>query len=527
MASHVYVVDSAFKRTQIKVTPSKYLREVLEEACKAKKVNPESYALKTDKGKTVDLSQPFRLSGLSAGAKLQLTQASRSVGVVNVALQLPENEGGSRFSDKFPSSTTLWQILRKFEDGVAGQAQRKLNLTQRAVPSNQSSGSGRLEYEAPQLDIMGRNLTGVKELQQTLSQLGYNSSSVLLRLSFKSSGQPLDEAMKEIEEYFSITQTEGVAESSSSASQEAKGAHAMPDGSMGSVPDASADNAGMLVEGAAGPEPAEPDARDSPMIDAPTAEPVTDDVIASSSETQPGTVNPEPTQSTSNKINGISVYRPPSSSTPAAALQQDDPAVFQPTIEGAKAHQASLERAGRNTRLKSDKELEEEEKVRQEALSRVKEVTVRVRYPDQSQIETTLTADDTCADLYNKVQGTLRHSSEPFELRTYGDKNQNLLLPNSSSKRLVRDFGFKAKILVTMGWAQEASSKARLEKCLNDQYASAAQEMKVNLQTQQAASEASHRAAMAKPESKSEGGSGKGKGDLESKMKKFLGFGKK
>ena len=96
MASSVFVVDASFKRTQIKVTPGKYLREVLEEACKSRKLNPEEYALKTQTNKTLDLSQPFRLSGLSAGAKLQLTQASKSPGVVAVALQLPESEGGGR-----------------------------------------------------------------------------------------------------------------------------------------------------------------------------------------------------------------------------------------------------------------------------------------------------------------------------------------------------------------------------------------------------------------------------------------------
>ena len=91
MATTVWIVDSSFKRTQLKVTPGKYLREVLEEACKSRKLNPEEYTLKTQNNKALDLSQPFRLSGLSAGAKLQLTQARKSLGVVSVALQLPES----------------------------------------------------------------------------------------------------------------------------------------------------------------------------------------------------------------------------------------------------------------------------------------------------------------------------------------------------------------------------------------------------------------------------------------------------
>ena len=169
MASSVYVVDAALKRTQIKVTPGKYLREILEEACKAKKLNPNEYALKNQSGKLVDLSQPFRLSGLSAGAKLQLTQASRSTGVVSIALQLPESEGGTRLSDKFPSNTSIWLVLRKFEEGVAGEQNRKLNLTQRGAPSS-SSGAGRLHYEQPSLNVMGRNLESFTDLQKTLAE---------------------------------------------------------------------------------------------------------------------------------------------------------------------------------------------------------------------------------------------------------------------------------------------------------------------------------------------------------------------
>lgn len=202
MASTLFVLDSAFKRTTVKVTPGTHMRDVLEEACKARKWSPESYALKTATNKTVDLSQPFRLSGLAGGAKLTLIQASRSPSVVNVALQLPEREGGGRLSDKFPSTTSLWLVLRKYEDAVAGQPPRKLNLTQRGVAPSQSAGSGRLEYEQPCLHLMGRNLESFVDLQKTLAQLGLNSGSVLIRLSFRSMGQPLEEAMQEIEQHF-------------------------------------------------------------------------------------------------------------------------------------------------------------------------------------------------------------------------------------------------------------------------------------------------------------------------------------
>lgn len=229
-SSTVFVLDSAFKRTQVKVTPGTHMRDVLEEACKARKWSPESYALKTQTNKTVDLSQPFRLSGLAGGAKLTLIQASRSPSVVNVALQLPDSEGGGRLSDKFPSTTSLWLVLRKYEDAVAGQPPRKLNLTQRGVPSSQSAGSGRLLHEQPCLHLMGRNMESFVDLQKTLAQLGLNSGSVLIRLSFKSSGKPLEEAMQEIEQYFKAV------DEPSAESEIAQGAHAAPSGLLQSAP---------------------------------------------------------------------------------------------------------------------------------------------------------------------------------------------------------------------------------------------------------------------------------------------------
>lgn len=521
MSASVFVVDSAARRTQVKVTPGKVLREVLEEACRAKKLNPESYALRTQNNKPVDLSQPFRLSGLTPGAKLQLTQASRSTGVISIALQLPESEGGGRFTDKFPSTTSLWLVLRKFEEGVAGQPQRKLNLTQRAAPSD-SSGAGRLLYEQPSLNLMSRTIESFTDLQKTLAQLGLNGGSVLMRLSFKNSGQPLEEAMADISGYFSSAEVAS-GESGAGATHDAKGAHAAADGSMSSAPDAAADNAGAPLDGAAGPEPNDGDVE---MTSSGTGAPIVeDDVIASSSETQPQPTEPTPAPQQA-LYNGVAVYRAPSNDTPAAALEPDDPSTFEPSIAHAKAHQAALERSGRNTRLLSDKELEEQENQRQAALATVQNVTVRVRYPDQSMIETTINASETSADVYRKVRDTLTHSTEPFELRFLGNKGHQVL-PDSADKRLVRDFGFRGKVLVTFGWSQEASSKARQAPTLKDEYRSHAQDLNVDLSAFRAVPQADGSASKPEGVKKESTSKGKGGGDLEAKMKKFLGFGKK
>lgn len=519
MASHVFVVDSTFKRTQVKVTPGKYLREVLEEACKSRKLSPEGYTLKRQDNKNLDLAQPFRLSGLSAGAKLQLVQASKSPGVVSVALQLLESEGVGRLVDKFPSNTSLWLVLRKFEDAVAGTPSKKLNLTQRGVPTN-DSGSGRLMYEQPCLNVAGRSLDTFSDLQKTLAQLGLNGGSALIRLDFRSTETPLEEAMSSMSEYF--TSIDGVsAGASRTAIESAEGAHA--GGHMASRPDAHTET--PLVPAEEHDATQEPN-EDVPMVDGPIAQSIENDIIASSSETaQQPEPTPEASRSPSNTINGMSVYRPPSSSTPAAAQQPDDPSVFEPTIDHAKSHLAALQSASKNKRLLSDKELEEQEAIRRQNLSIVQTITVRVRYPDQSQTETTLPASETAADLYAKIMDTLAAAPEPFELRYTGTKGHETL-PNSATKRLVRDLGFRGKILVTLVWSPEASVSARQGPSLKEEYRKHATDLKVQLASQQTVGETAHQSAMQKGE-KSMSGEGKGKGDLEAKMKKFLGFGKK
>lgn len=529
MASHVYVLDSSFKRTQVKVTPGKILREVLEEACKSRKLNPEEYTLKNQNNKALDLSQPFRLSGLSAGAKLQLTQASKSPGVVSVALQLPESEGAQRLNDKFPSNTSLWLVLRKYEDAVAGPSSKQLNLTQRGVPTS-NQGQGRLVYEQPCLHILNRNLETFSDLQKTFAQLGLNGGSILMKLSFKKTEMALEEAMKEISDFFSSIDTvpAGIGSSASQSREKAQANGSMPDVAM---PDASRDSSPVPAKVEAESEPSE----DVTASEGPTAQPIQDDVIAISSQTEPQhhptdletapETTQEPTQPTT--INGISVYHPPTSNTPAAALLAEDPAVFEPSIDHAKSHQANLQQSGRNKRLLSDKELASQEATRQETLAAIHSVVVRVRYPDQSQIETIIHSSETAADLYAKVRDTLAAApNEPFTLRYAGTKAHEEI-PDSAAKRLVRDLGFKGRVLVTLIWGPEASVQALRGPSLKEEYRRQATELKVELAGQRVQGESAHRAAMARGEGDKGAQGKKEPADLETKMKRFLGFAKR
>lgn len=578
------------------------MRDVLEQACKLRKWSPESYALKTQTNKTVDLSQPFRLSGLAGGAKLTLVQASRSPSVVNVALQLPDSEGGGRLSDKFASTTSLWLVLRKYEDAVAGQPPRKLNLTQRGVPSSQSAGSGRLEYEQPCLHLMGRNLESFVDLQKTLAQLGLNSGSVLIRLSFKSNGQPLEEAMQEIEQYFKAV------DATSTESESAQGAHAAANGSLQSapadvseldrdspMPDADVPNdegdvatsssskvchdyslepssmgaslshqnlnqsfrsafrkkpkknkadspnktdgnASIIASSdqgivSAGPNPSEAAASKPEKDDAMPGN-ATSSVNTGSTPTTQGSISTDDatTPDNASSMPGISVYRPPSNSAPAASLHEEDPRTFEPSIDHAKAHQAALTRLTQNKRLASDKELAEQAEAQQAAQAEIKTVVVRVKYPDESMIETRITPATTAQELYAQVNDTLASADAigSFQLRFTGNKGHQLL-PDVANKRLVRDFGFKGRVLVTIVWSDGASAKAREGPSLKAELRNVAQDLKVDLDHQRKEGEASHKAAMdKKPTGAADTkASGKSSAALENKLKKMMGFGRK
>ncbi|KFY18965.1 hypothetical protein V491_04645 [Pseudogymnoascus sp. VKM F-3775] len=194
MVAHVVVTDTGLQRYQIKVVPETHMSDVRNQACTRSKFDPSNYGLKHN-NKPVDLSRTFRQSGLSSGAKLELVVASKSPTAVAVALQLPD---GTRLTDKFPSNTTLWLILRKFEASDT----KNLNFTARSIADTAARSSGKIFYEMPVLNVMNREFGTFVDLQKTLSQIGISSGSILLRLNYRQTETPLEVATAEIGQYF-------------------------------------------------------------------------------------------------------------------------------------------------------------------------------------------------------------------------------------------------------------------------------------------------------------------------------------
>ncbi|KAI9814744.1 MAG: hypothetical protein M1827_003010 [Pycnora praestabilis] len=475
MSSHVVVIDSSARRAVIKTTPTKYLSDVLQEACTKLGVDASQYGLKNNK-KQVDLSRTIRLSGLSSGAKLELVLLSRSASVVSVALQLPEAEAGGipngRLTAKFPSTTTLWLVLRKFEAGAAGGLGTKKNLTARGIPrtSDGNAGSGRLYYETPVLQVMGRELSSFTDLQKTLGQLGFNNGSTLLRLSFKALDTSLEEAMDEIEQYFRSTE-EG----------ESAGAHAGSVATIESVPEAEGSQILGDTENMAGiRSPPEP------VMDSPTGgEGISFSIaeIPQSEIRKAGSVE-EPDIPDDDTIVGpghrpMSVFAPPSNDTPQAAHHAHNEADYEPTIDHAKLHQSRLTEKGRNKRLRSEAEIKAQDQAASEKLSNVTEVEIKIRYPDQTQVVSKFTATDTSATLYTFAGSMLEFEGQPFSLSYSSPKGPKPIPRDGPKSRLIWDLGFYGRMLVNFVWDESASVEARSGRALKEEFQEKAKEIKV------------------------------------------------
>lgn len=377
--------------------------------------------------KQLDLSRSIRLSGLTSGAKLELVQLSKSAGVVSVALQLPQSEiqqGQARLTDKFPSSTTLWQMLRQFEAGAAGQGPKR-NLTARGAPSS-GAGAGRLFYEQPVLHIMGRDLTTFTDLQKTLAQLGFNSGSVLVKLSYSVGGTPLEEALSQMQTYFNEVDPQPT------------------------LAQAQTQMAVDEVQAIHETQKAEPEWLEDQQMQGTdasnTAQPQLDTDSNTTASTQPVSDRP------------VSIYRPPSSAGPAPIVHNERDYV--PTVEHAQMHQQRLQQETRNKRLPTDAEILAKQKEQREELAKIDSIEVKIRFPDQSAISSKFGQTDTSSDLYRVVRDHLdsQLSNEPFVLTQPGVR---MGLLREDTKKLIMDHEFKGRILVVFSWDDKASAEAR------------------------------------------------------------------
>ncbi|KAL7790405.1 GLUT4 regulating protein TUG domain-containing protein [Trichoderma ceciliae] len=517
MSSHVVVIATDLRRTTIKVSPGTYLSDVLHEACKKLSLDSDKYLIK-HKQKQVDLSVPFRTSGLIAGAKLELVQKSKTPSAVQIALQIPQPEAkeipGGRLIKKFPSDLSIWQVLRQFESGEAS-AGKNINITARGVAQtvdSKSSGAGQLFYETPVLNIMGRELGSFADFQKTLSQLGHNSGNVLIRLAFRRTDQTLYEAMDQIGVFFKEE------EKKKEQAEQASASSSVP---RDKLENPSADGDIPMTEAPAQPvsntaEVQQPDHSPVPPVSQDSAPSPQPDTEQTPHETNTGS-NPR------SRLQPVNVFLAPTNPTPAAALAPVDDSDFTPTAVHAQLHQARLLESSRNKRLLSDKEIEEREAAERAKIAAVKSVLIKVRFPDNTSSDWEVGPSDTGAFLYQAVRHVMAGNDLSFHLVIPGSK---AVIKDDDGPRhsLIRAYRLSGRVLVSLVWDDGVPPEARKLPFLKANFAQQGQTIKVpEIPTAEDDKDGPSAAPrVEKPQPNREGGEGSGK-----KMPKWFKLGKK
>ncbi|CAG8747765.1 18927_t:CDS:10, partial [Dentiscutata erythropus] len=191
MASNVVVLLPNAKRQTVKTTPTMPLKQIVNAVCeKQGYTDVEIYGLKLNK-KTLDLGLSMRFANLAPGAKLELIKVSAPKAQKDVQIALQLDDGG-RMIEKFPITTSIWDIILHFEKTSANGS---LNLTRRTAPAPPKKGfslkkfsksSETQFYQQPVCLILNREYGTISLLKSTtLQSAGITSGNAVLRLLFR------------------------------------------------------------------------------------------------------------------------------------------------------------------------------------------------------------------------------------------------------------------------------------------------------------------------------------------------------
>ncbi|KAK1832875.1 GLUT4 regulating protein TUG-domain-containing protein [Podospora conica] len=490
MSAHVEVVSTDFRRAKVKVLPGTYLVDVLNEACKKLNLNGDRYLLK-HKQKVVDLTVPYRASGLTSGAKLELIQKSSSPSVISIGLDVD----GKRFTKKLASDMSLWQVLRQFET-----AEKDLNLTGRASPK--SSDGGQLYFDSPVINIMGKTFEGVSDLAKTLSQCGINAGSIRLVVTFQATDKTLSEALGEIDQYLV-----DVDPSQPKTTKEKPAKEAIPEAAPP-----------QQQQEPIAPEPTAPETTQEPKPED-TPQPQVQQDTAGPQTSEPMDLDqPLTSPLVDGVLQPVEVFAAPTSSTPAAAQVHVDETVYEPTIAHAQLRQKQLLAKAQNKRLKSDAELAAAAAEDAARLDKITTLDVRVRFPDGTSSKWTLGPANSAADLYAAVRGIMARPELPFQLVMPATRTH---LEDSAAKLLLRHYRFTGRELLNLLFEESVSVKDRQAAFLKEEAARRAHQLPVPDVPQSGPDEAveSHAESSSKPT-----GSGKSESSKMPDMKKLSKF---
>ncbi|CAK7232808.1 hypothetical protein SBRCBS47491_008396 [Sporothrix bragantina] len=458
MATSFVVISTDLRRATVKFPSGGYMIDVLEEACTKLKLNAESYQLK-HANKPINLADRISMMRLPQGAKLELVLKSKTPTAVTVALRLPPSEAGlglpsNRVMAKVRNDTPLWKLLRHLEE-EDGAKQKGLNITARGVPrtshtgtaaaadSTVGSGSGQLYWETPLLKFAGRELSSLSDFRKTLSQVGIDTGSHQILLEFRVSDMTLQEAMEAVQ-----TQLEAAdANAASAPSTKTEPAAVAPTPAPAPVQAEQSSTSDTKSPQAAAPETAHTAPEPMDVDTVPSTAPPT--------STSTTTTTTTAASKTTSDLHPVQVWSPPKAGAgmPAAASlrwTKEPESAFAPSIAQMKAHQKQLEEAGRNKRLKSDEEIEEEKREREAKAAAVSRVDVRIRFPDGYTVLWSFANGATGATLHNAVRNVLAPGVQDQAFRLAPPMSRESIQDSADSNKhdLVRHYGMRGGMVV-------------------------------------------------------------------------------
>lgn len=356
----------------------------------------------------------------------------------------------------------------------------KFNFTDRGAPKTDSgdAGAGRIYYEMPVLNIAGRPLSTFADLQKNLAQLGFRNGSCMIRMSFKVTDMPLEEAKAQIAQYFS---TAGEDEGEAAVATKPEGEKEKENkNDAASAPEPSLTTAPQSQQDTVSEELGKIEKEDTPMPDAPAPQNGAPDPSPTPATTTPApTSPPSPTSPVIGPgARTISVYSAPTSSVPAAALQPHNDSDYDLSIAQAQVYQSRLKTSSINKKMLSDAELDAAAQEAAAKAAAVREVKIRIRLPDGKSVDGTFGQSDTGETLYDFVRGLIRHEQAAFVLK-YAGKTGNVTVPAQGGKKLIGDLGFRGGMLVIFHWGDEVTAETRSGEVLKDHFSQQARELKV------------------------------------------------
>ncbi|KAK2951937.1 hypothetical protein BLNAU_13174 [Blattamonas nauphoetae] len=153
------------QKTKINVTPGTLMKDVAASACQTFLISPSNAKL-FFKDQPIDLSSPYRLTGLIANSivQLKIVSSTSKETSVTVALQMESK----RLLSSFPKWTTLWGLLKIFESDPKNGV-----ILTRSVSTVKRGFSKSQKWDEPTLFYLQREIRGIDDLSRiTLEALG-------------------------------------------------------------------------------------------------------------------------------------------------------------------------------------------------------------------------------------------------------------------------------------------------------------------------------------------------------------------